>query len=421
MRMPEPLIVFEHEKLRVGDRGFTQAHFERLLAWNETNGFKYFDAGHQSIRFTQYVGVIQVGGLVIEVLPKADRDGDAAKWQRALIEMLSLVYDLPLTSTTESHLHKRRSTILDFFFDLYLSDVQGLVRRGLVKRYRQTMSNQPALKGRIHWPRHLRENLVHQERFHVVHQVYNTDHRLHALLKRALTIVQATALDPMIRGRAQDLDWAFEAVDDTALTPAGIDGIRLDRKTSPYARAVQLARMIVLDHAPDLRGGRTPLLGLMFDMNVLFERVVLKLLKRAAHEHRPELSITGQDSRLFWRNQKIRPDIVVRRGDEVVLIIDTKWKVPKDDRPADADLKQMYVYNRQYGSAESMLLYPGRSDGLPRYDYYADSRGLRDHGCSMRHIELFNSAGDIQMSGIRAILLHRPTVHDPTRLSLRHP
>ncbi len=26
-------------------------------------------------------------------------------------------------------------------------------------------------------------------------------------------------------------------------------------------------------------------------------------------------------------------------------IIDTKWKVPKDDKPADPDLKQMYAYN----------------------------------------------------------------------------
>ncbi len=41
--------------------------------------------------------------------------------------MLSLVHDLPLTSTTESHLHKRRSSILDFFFDLYVDDVHGLV------------------------------------------------------------------------------------------------------------------------------------------------------------------------------------------------------------------------------------------------------------------------------------------------------
>lgn len=417
--MPEPLIVFEHEKLRVGERGFTKAHFERLLTWNEAHGFKYFDAGHLSIRFTQYVGVIQVGGLVIEVLPKADRDGDAAKWQRALIDMLSLVYDLPLTSTTESHLHKKRSTILDFFFELYLSDVQGLVRRGLIKRYRHAVGNQAALKGRIHWPRHLRDNLVHQECFHVVHQVYNTDHRLHALLKRALSIVRDTTMDPMIQGRALDLDWAFEPIRDPTLAPAVLANIRLDRKTAPYARAVQLARMIVLDHAPDLRGGHTPLLGLMFDMNVLFERVVLKLMKRTAHQHSPGLSIAGQDSRPFWRNQKIRPDIVVRQGEQVLQIIDTKWKMPKDDRPADADLKQMYVYNRQFGSAESVLLYPGDKEDQPRHDYDMDHHGVRDHGCSVRFIELFDEVGNIRSEKVRILLtnLVGPVVDIPATAS----
>lgn len=102
--------MFEHEKLRIGERGFRREHYDRLLKWNEANGFTYFDAGPNSITFAQYVGVIQVGDLVIQVLPKADRDGDAGKWQRALLEMLSLVHNLPLTSTTESHLHKRSSS-----------------------------------------------------------------------------------------------------------------------------------------------------------------------------------------------------------------------------------------------------------------------------------------------------------------------
>ena len=156
----EPLCVFEHEKLRVGERGFKRSHFKRLLAWNEANGYKFFSAGPSSIKFSQYVGVIQVDDLVIEVLPKADGSGDAKVWQQALLEMLGLVHELPLTSTTESHLHKRRSSILDFFFGLYLEDVYGLVRRGLVKQYHLTTANQPVWKGRLHWPGHLRENLI---------------------------------------------------------------------------------------------------------------------------------------------------------------------------------------------------------------------------------------------------------------------
>jgi 5-methylcytosine-specific restriction enzyme subunit McrC len=394
--VPDPLSVFEHEKLRIGERGFQRMHYERLLKWNEANGFKYFDAGPNSITFAQYVGVIQVDDLVIQVLPKADRDGDAGKWQRALLEMLGLVHNLPLTSTTESHLHKRSTSILDFFFDLYVHDVHGLVRNGLVKQYHRRTGNQLALKGRIHWPGHLRENLIRKERFHVEHQVYDSDHLLHSLLKRALCIVKDTALDPMIAGRVQDVEWAFEQVEDRTLNAATITRIRIGRKTQAYARAVQLATMIVLDHAPDIKGGQTKLLGLMFDMNVLYERVVLKLLQQAARE--TDLTISGQDSRLFWQRQKIRPDIVVRRGDEVVMIIDTKWKVPKDDRPADADLKQMYVYNLQYGAPRSILLYPSTGSALVGGAQFAewDWSEAREHQCLLRSIDLFTPAGTIR-------------------------
>ena len=402
----EPLCVFEHEKLRIGERGFKRSHFKRLLAWNEANGYKFFSAGPSSIKFSQYVGVIQVDDLVIEVLPKADGSGDAKVWQQALLEMLGLVHELPLTSTTESHLHKRRSSILDFFFGLYLEDVYGLVRRGLVKQYHLTTANQPVWKGRLHWPGHLRENLIRKERFHVVHQVYDRDHLLHALPKRALSVIQDTTLDPVLQGKAKDLSSAFEQVDDRKLTATVISRIRLGRKTEPYSRAVRLAQMILLDQAPDLTGGRSKLIGLMFDMNQLFERVVLKLMRRSAKRY-PELHISGQDKRTFWGGKTIRPDIVIRRGEEVLRIIDTKWKVPTNGKPGDEDLKQMYVYNLQFGSVESMLLYPYTTSVATIRDEFepwtwADAH---DHGCSMDFIELFDtSTGKVDLDACDAML-----------------
>jgi 5-methylcytosine-specific restriction enzyme subunit McrC len=401
--MPKQIRLFEHEKLSLGEQGFGRAHFDRLVQWNEANGFKYFHAGNRSIKFSQYVGVIQVGDLVVEVLPKADRSEDTNKWHKALAEMLCLVHDLPLTSTTDTQLARNNSSILDLFLALFVSEVQGLVRRGLVKRYHHDTGNQLALRGRIHWPGHLRENLVRKERFHVTHQVYDTDHLLHALLKRALEIVEQIAVDPMIQNRAHDLDWVFEEVSHRTLSPQVLDRLRLDRKTKPYTRAVQLATLIIQAHAPDLSGGHMPLIGLLFDMNLLFERVVLKLLKRAAVRMAPELAISGQDSRPFWNGQKIRPDIVIRHKDHVRLIIDTKWKVPKDDRPADADLKQMYVYNRQFGSAESMLLYPGNARSSSG-SFEPDAGGAAAHGCALRFVELFDGDGRLQYDSLAGVL-----------------
>ena len=44
--------------------------------------------------------------------------------------------------------------------------------------------------------------------------------------------------------------------------------------------------------------------------------------------------------------------------DKKCIVIDTKWKVLRDDKPSDADLKQMFVYNLHYNADLSILLYP---------------------------------------------------------------
>jgi 5-methylcytosine-specific restriction enzyme subunit McrC len=398
--------VFEHQKLPWKQAGLRSEHIKRLIAWNEANGNQYFTVGFKSFTFTQYVGVIQVGDLVIEVLPKADRkeaDSKATKvkWQNALLTMLRTVHDLPLTSTTDTHLKKRNNNVLDFFFGLFVSDVEDLVRRGLVKRYRRTKENCNALKGRIDFPRHLLQNLVHQERFFVEHQVYDTDHLLHALFKRALGIVEDLALDPFISGGAKGLDWAFEHVAERQLDAATLDRIVLDRKTEPYSRAIQLAKMIVLNHAPDLQGGHMPLIGLLFDMNVLFEEFVYRVLRKAARapEHAAQqVSVRGQRSMLFWKRKTIRPDIVleyVKDGHPKRVIVDTKWKVPPNGKPNDADLKQMFVYNVQFNAERSVLLYPAVDGSVDSEGTYITSSRLDPwaHRCEMRYASLFLSSG----------------------------
>lgn len=383
--------------------GFTRLHFEALVKYNELNDSRFFTVGFDKIKFNQYVGVIAVGGLTIEVLPKADGQEDESKWQKALIQMLKVAHGLPLHEAGHAKLALRRTSVLEYFLRLFVEEVQRLVHQGLVKRYRKQANVSTALKGSLDLPRHIRHSIVHKERFHVVHQVYDTDHVLHAILKKTLSLVQDVSGDPITLGLAKDMLWAFDHVQDQRVTSVTFERIHLDRKTRSYTDALLLAKLILLNYAPDVKGGRDNILSLLFDMNKLFELVVLRLLKRAADE-RTDVAVFGQNSRDFWNGQKIRPDILIERDGQLECIIDTKWKLPKDEKPADPDLKQMYVYNRQFGSAESVLLYPGNKAGTKRIDYDEDHAGEKDHGCSVRFIELFDSEGEIQLEKVRILL-----------------
>ena len=148
--MSDPIQVFEYGTLPVGGP-LTPARFDCLVRYNERHGNKYFDVGHKRIHFRNYVGVIQVGSLTIEILPKADRMPESPsqkdKWQRALVDMLQQAGYIRMSTLSDARLRLRSSTLLDIYFETFLAEVQGLVHRGLVRKYRPVRSNLPALKG----------------------------------------------------------------------------------------------------------------------------------------------------------------------------------------------------------------------------------------------------------------------------------
>jgi 5-methylcytosine-specific restriction enzyme subunit McrC len=410
--------VFEHERLAIGEIRdgvkFTEGHFKQLALFNQQHGDRYFTLGYQRVTFKENVGVIAIPSLSIEILPKADGDDNKERWQQALISMLKVAHGLPLHEAGHADLRLRNTSVLEHFLRLFVLEVQQLVHKGLVKRYRQKHGVSTALKGRLDLPRHIRGSIVHKERFHVVHQAYDTDHLLHSILKQALEVVEVISKDIFTLGLAQDLRWAFDHISERRIDASFFDGIKLDRKTSPYEDALQLARLLLLNYAPDMRSGREHILSLLFNMNTLFEVVVLRLMQRYARLH-PELGleVSGQLKQEFWNGQRIRPDIVIRRNGEIVRIIDTKWKLPKEDRPNDADLKQMYVYNRQFGSVESTLLYPGDVRRTrSRIDFRKDYFKRDVHGCSMAFIELFDADGRVRMNCVAPMLEQCALAHD---------
>lgn len=95
------------------------------------------------------------------------------------------------------------------------------------------------------------------------------------------------------------------------------------------------------------------MLVLLFDMNSLWEEYILARLKQTD----AEISVYGQQSTTFWSGITVRPDIVIKKGNET-FIIDTKWKKIKGGKPSTDDLRQMYVYNDYWKSDKAMLLYP---------------------------------------------------------------
>jgi 5-methylcytosine-specific restriction enzyme subunit McrC len=397
--MREPIRVFEHETLRVGDRGFTEKHFSSLVLYNERHGDRFFVVGHKRIKFASYVGVIQVKGLAIEVLPKADRheDGDRSMWRDVLIDMLQMCGYLNVESTSPAHLRLRRASLFELYLESFLSEVRSLVHQGLVKKYRSREENLTVLKGRIQFQKHIAKNLVHRERFYTAHETYDRNNPFNQILASAVDIVAQSACSVHVQGGAKSMALHFENVSRRRWTSKDFDRLQFDRNTERYRKATLLARLIILNYQPDIRMGRFDVLAILFDMNELFEEFVLHQLKKRGAAL--GLQVKGQRSAQFWQTdgmrKTIRPDIVISQVDETddCAILDTKWKVPRNGRPDDADLKQMYTYNLQFGAPSSYLVYPQAGNRSDVNGHFIPPKGQPDlkHRCGMWYVDLLKN------------------------------
>jgi 5-methylcytosine-specific restriction enzyme subunit McrC len=158
--------------------------------------------------------------------------------------------------------------------------------------------------------------------------------------------------------------------------------------------------MIILNYSPDMSSGNKPILAILFDMNRLFEKFIYRILKKEEKIFVAEkLSVSQQNRRLFWKDKAIRPDLVIcfqkTKGGKVFqyrYIVDTKWKIIDSNNPSDDDLKQMYAYNFQFGSQQSILFYPSIGQNNVGAFSYKKSQLFPDfdHACELYFVDLFN-------------------------------
>lgn len=352
--------VFEHGRLLIGEHGFKQSHWDAFVKLNTVHNNEYFDVLHNGLRFKQYVGVIQVDGLLVHIHPKADKDDSNDKWKDVLLQMLKVCGKIKAQTAGNANLKKQHINLLEVYFEYFLKELDQLIHSGLVKKYRKESSNVKALKGKLDFAGNIRQNLIHKERFYTTHQIYDTNHKLHQVLSHALNIVGQFTRATRLNDKCRRTQLAFPEVDRVMPSFQLLESIKINRKTAQYERALELAKLIILNYSPDINHGQQKMIALLFDMNVLWEEYVLRSLKKYAFNNPQDgWEVSGQESKMFYGSHRtIRPDIVLRKGSDT-FIIDTKWKRPTNKVASIEDLRQMYAYARFWKTNKVMLLYPG--------------------------------------------------------------
>ncbi|MCX6225950.1 MAG: restriction endonuclease [Bacteroidia bacterium] len=403
----KPLQVFEYTHLLIDDRGFNRRHWTALGKYNELHGGKYFSLTPNGVRFNQYVGVIQVDDLTIEILPKigkTETDENKAKWQKVLIDMLRECRWMQIYANEKAALRFKPHSILEAYLELFILECEIILREGLVKKYRTIGENCDALKGKLMFAKQIQQNLIHQERFYTKHTIFDRENLYNRILLKALKIIPYLTQSPFLNDRVSNLLLAFPELQDVAVTPHTFECLIYNRKTNRYKEALEIAAMLLLNYRPDISHGHNHILAILFDMNDLWEEYVYRQLSK----NKPEgWSVRPQNRKPFWQPadsnsfKTIRPDMVLQTqlGEVITnIILDTKWKQPQNNIPDDADLKQMFVYNEYWESKAAYLVYPeslySEQPISCEGKFMSKLPGCTTHGCGILRISVMNEKND---------------------------
>lgn len=359
------IVVFEHEIICFdkGEKRISEDQFKALQHYYGS-GIPFFKLIYNGVQFNEYVGVIQIGKTLIEVLPKADKSSNSKieenKWRDILIGMMRSVGGFNIKSTNSSNLKIKPNTILDLYFELFIKEVEYLLHSGLVKKYRKKEGNVSALKGSLQFSKHIQYNVTHQERFYVRHTSYDVDHQLHFILYKTIQLIKHINTNASLQSRIGSLLLNFPEMPDLKVTESTFNNLAFNRKSEHYKKGIEIAKLLLLHYHPDVSKGRNNVLALMFDMNLLWEKFIFKSLRK---HKKNQSQITAQTTKYFWKPERgnrssMKPDIWIQNGEES-FILDTKWKNLSGYNPSPDDLRQMYVYHEYYKAKKVALVYPG--------------------------------------------------------------
>jgi len=369
------IVLREHERIAVAprwcsrSRAIGQAELDMLLYHQEQTGCRLFEPGYKSLKATSWVGTFGLGRHCLDVIPKIDSpEGavDARQTRRSLLWMAARAGLVPVTEAEIAPLAASPHTLLTAFLQLYVRKLALEWQRGPIRQYVAEEENRPFLKGKLLFSQQLRHNLIQKQRFYTRTDEFWVDNPLSVVLKAALRRCVTQPLDGETSRLAKGLLLEFSEVSDREPTLQQLDALVVSRQHARFELLVRLAGMILRAASPGNSGAGTPMYSLMFDMNVVFERFVAAELQAALAGSglRVRTQLGGKSLLRQAGKPKFRliPDIGVYRKNELVCLIDTKWKKLDPEKPhygiSQADMYQMYAYGKEFDAPLTILLYP---------------------------------------------------------------
>jgi 5-methylcytosine-specific restriction enzyme subunit McrC len=296
------------------------------------------------------VGVAVLSGVTIHVVPKTPLEN--------IVHMASLGgIQLDPNALIGHGVDRSLPAALAHAF---VEAVDVAVRRGLVKGYRTVQESSAVVRGRWDIARQLTVRPGIPLPIEVEYDEFSEDIDENRILHTAVRLLGSLPdLPGPVRASVDRLRMLFM---DVGTIPRGgsVPPVTLNRLTHHYDAPLRLARVILEASSWTHKEGRSRGGSFLVNMANVFERYVAARV--GAHLSGMGVALTAQD-RAWWLDVDhviaLRPDLVLRRGERVVTVADTKYKnlSVSVGSPANGDVYQAVAYALALGVPAAHLIY----------------------------------------------------------------
>lgn len=305
---------------------------------------------HWFVGAKQFVGVTQFGELELRVAPKIGVD--------RLLELLLTAQDLIRWDDTIRPDLGESPDLIGVIASSFAAHASDALRQGLLNGYRSVEDALPAVRGRILAGAQLARRAGLPLPVELAYDEFTPDVVENQLLAGATRLLlRLHSVPAVVRNQLRRID--LQMFDVAGIRPSSAPPtVSFTRLNGRYRTAVALARLVLQSCSLEEIVGSQAGIGFLVDMNRLFEDVVGNGLSPFLDRSGVRLELQKPLSLDSHGRLSIRPDIVCRSRQGIVLAVaDVKYKQPDLSDVSTNDVYQALAYASRFGLETVHLIY----------------------------------------------------------------
>lgn len=330
--------------------------------------------GYNKLKVINYVGIISVGNLVVEILPKISLSNEASKDREILMFMLSKCNKLSVNIKEMLNTNIIRQPLLDILAKIFTQKLLKELQKGKYFEYISQEDSLYKIKGKVMLTQNAKINATNKAKVYCKYDEFTENNLFNSILKSAANTISTLVKDREVKKEVNIIRNLLLEVEDIYISKDTLNEYRLNRKNERFIEAFTLAKLILSNTTMDKSTGSEKGFSILFEMNYLYEEYIGILLKEALEDENTSVRTQEKSKYLLWntktqRNEiALKPDVVIYENNKPQVIIDTKWKAASIDNReiyTQGDIYQMYAYITTYTSCKRcILLYPRNSHNI---------------------------------------------------------